>query len=289
MGTQNLSGSGTLTGDVFVFDDSTATLTSDVTIGDGSNAASLTINSGGTFDVSSNTLTLNRVDIFGFGTYSGTTGKIRTQGTSSIGFSGTFAASFEVNSGATTIVSFTTFSGSATILGGATLATGNQGVTLNGDLINSGTITKSSGTMSVGGDVTNNGAINFSGGNFDFARIGTQTLSGTGGIAADVRILSGSTVALGSNHQMKTLAVNSGGRLNTLTFTLSLNGAPTPLTCNSSTACVSVNITYNGAAAQTIQTSFVSYRRLGIDNAAGVTLATTESVTERLILFNGAF
>jgi FG-GAP-like repeat len=155
-------------------------------------------------------------------------------------------------------------------------------------LTNNGTITKAGGTFTANSpNIVNNGTINFSSGLFNFGGAGTQNLSGTGSISAAATILSGSTVALGSNHQLTTLAVNTGGTLNTSTFTLFLNGAGTPLSGAGTIA--NVNITYNGTAAQTVQSANVSYTQLGINNAAGVTLTAAETVTQRLTLTNGAF
>ena len=83
------------------------------------------------------------------------------------------------------------------------------------------------------------------------------------------------------------LTVNGGGAFNTATFTAFLNGAGTPLS-NNGTA-INGSFTYNGTAAQTVQTTNVDYNRLGIDNAAGATLSSAETVNQRLILTNGAF
>ncbi|MBK6724254.1 MAG: hypothetical protein IPG58_13615 [Acidobacteria bacterium] len=194
--------------------------------------------------------------------------KLRTQGTTSVNVGAAFAGSLEVNNG--TLTGSGTVSGSLTVLSGATLNTTNQSFIVNGDLTNNGTITKSSNTFTAGGaNILNNGTI--TGGSLNFSRAGTQILSGTGSISSAATILAGSTVALGSNHQLTSLSVSTGGTLNTATFMLFLNGAGTPLA--GAGTMLNINITHNGGAAQTVQTAAnVTYNQLGIENAAGVTL-----------------
>ncbi|MBK8467519.1 MAG: hypothetical protein IPL32_17010 [Chloracidobacterium sp.] len=284
-GTQNLSGSGSLTASIAVTSGSVTTLVSDVTLGNGVAATTLAINTGGTLAVGNNILTLNGVSVSGAGSFTSSAGgKLRTQGTSSINVGGAFTGSLEVNSGTTSGLG--TVSGSLTVLAGATLNTTNQTFTVNGDLTNNGTITKTSGNFNANSpNIVNNGTI--TGGSFNFGASGTLNLSGTGSISAPATIISTSTVALGSNHQLATLTVNTGGTLDTSAFTLFLNGAGSSLSGAGTMA--NVNVTYNGTAAQTVQTANVSYNQLGIDNVAGVTLSAAETVATQLTLTNGTF
>ncbi|MDI1243353.1 MAG: carboxypeptidase-like regulatory domain-containing protein, partial [bacterium] len=214
-----------------------------------------------------------------------TAGLIRTQGTRSISIGAAFTGSLEINSGTTNVAG--TAGGSVTILSGAVMNITNQTVTVNGDLTIGGSLISSSsnGTFNAAGaNVVNNGSVT----GIAFRFSGTsQNLSGTGSISSGVTIFSGSTVTLGSDHQLATLVVNTGGTLNTAAFTLSLNGSGTPLSGAGTIA--NVNITYNGTAAQTVQATNVTYNRVGINNAAGVTLSTAETVNQRLLLLNGQF
>lgn len=287
-GIQNFSGTGVMTGSVVVLNGAVATLASDITIGNGIAASALTVNTGGTFAVGGFTLTLNGVSVSGSGAYtSAGSGVIKTQGTSSIDVGAAFTGSLLIDSGTTT-ASSSTLGGSLTVNTGATLNSTNQTITVLGDLtVNTGgTMTKTSGNINANGpNVLNNGTI--TGGTFVFGRSGAQTLSGSGTTAASATILNGAVVTLGSNHQLTTLAVNTGGTFATSTFMAFLSGAGTAL--NGAGTMANVNVTYNGTAAQTVQTANVSYNQLGIDNPAGVSLSAAESVATQLILTNGIF
>ena len=288
-GTQNFSGSGTIIAAVSVGSGSVTTLVSDATIGDGVNAASLALNTGGTLAVGNFTLTLNRVGLSGAGTATSTgAGKVRMQAASSLSIASTFTAALEINSGTTNTIGGT-IGGPLTILGGATMNITNQTVALIGDVnIGAGGSLVSStlnGTINAASsNILNNGTV--SGLAFRFSGT-TQSLSGTGNIAGPVTIFSGSTVTLVSDHQFATIVVNTGGTLATGAFTAFLTGGGTPLSGAGTIA--NVNVTYNGTAAQTVQATNVTYNRLGIDNPANVTLSAAESVASRLILANGTF
>jgi fibronectin-binding autotransporter adhesin len=282
-GTQNLSGAGALTAAVTILGGSTTTLTSDVTIGNGVAATTLAVNTNGTLAVGNSKLTLNGVAVSGAGAFTSNVGGIiQTLGTSSLSVGASFSGSLEVAGGTTTASG--TVGGALTVSSGATLNTGNASFTVSGDLTNNGTITKTSGTFTANGvNIVNNGTI--TGGSFVFGGA-AQIFSGSGSVSAVTTISGGTTVTLASNHQLSTLSVNTNGTLNTSTFTLFLNGAGTPLSGAGTIA--NVNVTYNGAAAQTVQTA-ASYNRLGIDNATGVTLSSAETVNQRLVLTSGAF
>ncbi|MGI8787427.1 MAG: FG-GAP-like repeat-containing protein [Pyrinomonadaceae bacterium] len=289
---QNLSGTGTFTGNISILSGSTTTLTDDVTFGDGNTTTTnFSVNSGGILTLSdTKTLTLNGVGFTNSGTTDGN-GTLRTQAATSLSIGGTFTAPLVIATGTSTTVG--NIGGSITILNGATLQLPSGGfvITHTGDLtIASGGILNNLGNTSRydfnGANIVNNGTV--SGSTFRFVRTGAQTLSGTGAFTTpNVSILSGSTVTLGSNHQLNALTVNNGGAFNTATFTAFLNGAGTPLT-NNGTA-INGSFTYNGTAAQTVQTTNVDYTQLGIDNAAGVTLPAAETVSQQVTLINGVF
>ena len=281
-GASNLSGTGVFTGDYAFLNASPETLTSNVTIGDGATATSVALNTGGSVATNGFTLTLNQVSVSGAGGIAGA-GLVRLQGTSSISVNTNSTAPFEISSGTTSGAG--TLGGSLTVASGATLNTTNQPFTVNGDLINNGTITKTSGTFTAAGEnIVNNGTI--TGGSFTFGG-GAQNLSGTGSISSDATIINGSTVTLVNDYQLTSLAVNTGGTFNTAAFTLFLSDAGTVL--SGAGTISNANVTFNGTAAQTASASNVSYNRLIINNAAGVTLAGAETVAGRLILTNGGF
>ena len=160
----------------------------------------------------------------------------------------------------------------------------------NGDVtVNStGTLTgQGSSTLRFNGaTLTNNGTI--SPPTVEFNGSGAQTLTGAGAVSSNTIVNSGSTVTLGSDHQLSTLTINGGGALNITSRTLSVSGGGTPLTNNGTMTTTGSTVVYNGSSAQDMASSFV-FNNLTINNPAGVTLSSSdEQINGALTLTAGA-
>jgi hypothetical protein len=288
-GAQSLAGTGTWTGSsLTIFGTSTTSLSNAVTFA----VSTFTVNSGCTLSLGSNMLTFVGTTFTNGGTVSGA-GTFRTQGSVTLNQLGTliFSAPLEVNTGTTTGLG--SFDGTISVDAGATLTvsaswtvTANANVTVNGTL--SGADGASTFTFN-GSTFTNNGS-SVTVPNFNFGNGSTlaQTLTGTGSFSSNTAtILSGSTLTLGSDHQMSTVVINFGGTMDITARTLSLSGSGTPLTNNGTLTTTGSTIAYNGSSAQTVATDNVDYNNLTINNAAGVSLSAAETVSGTLTLTNG--
>jgi len=289
VGAQSLAGTGTWTGSsLTILDSSTTSLSNAVTFA----VSTFTVNSGCTLSLGSNMLTFVGTTFTNSGTVSGA-GTFRTQGSVTLHqlALGTFSSPLEVNTGTTTGEG--SFDGTISVDAGATLTvraswtvTANADVTVNGTL--SGADSASTFTFN-GSTFTNNGS-SVTVPNFNFGD-GVQTLTGTGSFSSNTaNILFGSTLTLGSDHQMSTVVINVGGTIGTMDITsrtLLLSGSGTPLTNNGTLTTTGSTIAYNGSSAQTVATDNVDYNNLTINNAAGVSLSAAETVSGTLTLTNG--
>ncbi|HEV7951375.1 MAG TPA: carboxypeptidase regulatory-like domain-containing protein, partial [Glaciihabitans sp.] len=227
------------------------------------------------------------------GTTSGS-GTFQAQGDIEIDNTGTFSAPLSVSSSGGSLTRVTgvptTFDGPITVASGATLQIlAFQVLVPNGDVtVNStGTLTgQSSSTLRFNGaTLTNNGTI--SAPTVEFNGSGAQTLTGAGAISSNTIVNSGSTVTLGSDHQLSSLVINGGGALNITSRTLSVSGGGTPITNNGTMTTTGSTVAYNGSSAQDIASSFV-LNNLTINNPAGVTLSSDEQLNGALALTAGA-
>src|SRR5207302_1770172 len=225
------------------------------------------------------------------GTVSGA-GTFQAQGDIEIDNTGSFSAALSVSSSGGSLTRITgvptIFDGPITVASGATLQIlAFQLLVPNGDVtVNStGTLTgQGSSTLRFNGaTLTNNGTI--SPPTVEFNGSGAQTLTGAGAVSSNTIVNSGSTVTLGSDHQLSTLTINGGGALNITSRTLSVSGGGTPLTNNGTMTTTGSTVVYNGSSAQDMA-SFV-FNNLTINNPAGVTLSD-EQLNGALTLTAGA-
>ena len=179
------------------------------------------------------------------------------------------------------------FNGPVTVDTGATLSAygGGYSITFNNNVTNYGTITSGGGSTVnfTGTNVTNNGIINPSIFNF---QTGTHTLQGTGSGGTNLNVISGATVNLGSNHQLLSVTVNTGGTFNLSTFKLSLT-ASNPITNSGTFNTAAGAVEYNGTSMQSISTTNISYNKLRINNPAGTSLSNSTAVNDSLSVILG--
>ena len=266
---------------IFSFDNHLLTLTS---------PTMLTITVQGTLNIGSQPFTISAPggsSFTGSGVVNGT-GELRTSGTVSLS-SSALNPPLRVVGGTTT--AYGTLNGAVTVNSGAALEV-QAGVNLYvyGDLTVNGTLSGgngSSGLIFYGSTLTNNGNT-ITVANVYFA--GTSTLQGTGSFIGDTAtIQSGAILTLGSDHQMSNVVVDFGGTFNLNGHTLGLSAPGTPLTNNGAFNATNSTVSYDGTAAQTVATANVDYTNLTIDNPAGVTLSSAESVPGVLALKQGVF
>jgi hypothetical protein len=281
-------GVGTLT----VFSGNTLTLTNGLT------TSTANITNHGTISITS-TLNFNPPQgsmrtFSNTGTTSGA-GTFQAQGDIEIDNTGSFSAALSVSSSGGSLTRITgiptTFDGPITVASGATLQIlAFQLLAPNGDVtVNStGTLTgQGSSTLRFNGaTLTNNGTI--SPPTVEFNGSGAQTLTGAGTISSNTIVNSGSTVTLGSDHQLSSLTINGAGALNITSRTLSVSGGGTPLTNNGTMTTTGSTVVYNGSSAQDMASSFM-FNNLSINNPAGVSLSSSdELVNGALTLTAGA-
>ena len=266
---------------IFSFNNHVLTLTSPTT---------LAITVYGTLNIGNQPFTISAPGGSSFangGTINGT-GELRTSGTVSLATSA-FNPPLRVLGGTTT--AYGTFNGTVTVNSGATLEVqagsylyAHGGLTVNGTL-SGGDI--NSTLVFYASTLTNNGNT-ITVANVYFA--GTSTLQGTGSFIGDTAtIQSGAILTLGSDHQMSNVVVDFSGAFNLNGHTLGLAAPGTPLTNNGAFNATNSTVSYDGAAAQTVATANVDYTNLTIDNPAGVTLSSAESVPGVLALKQGVF
>jgi hypothetical protein len=279
-------GVGTLTvvsGNTLTVNNGLTTTTANIT-----NHGTLSLNSTLSFNPPQGSMRIfeNTATVSGAGTF-------QAQGDIEIDNTGSFSAPLSVSSsgGSLTRVNGvpTTFDGPITVASGATLQIDAfQVLVTNGDVtVNStGTLTgQGSSTLRFNGaTLTNNGTI--SAPTVEFNASGAQTLTGAGAISSNTVVNNGSTVTLGSDHQLSSLTINGGGALNITSRTLSVSGGGTPLTNNGTMTTTGSTVVYNGSSPQDMTSSFV-FNNLTINNTAGVSLSD-EQVNGALTLTAGA-
>ncbi len=155
----------------------------------------------------------------------------------------------------------------------------------NGILNLKGSLTITAGTLTQSGTSSN---VNFSG-------TTTQTYSKTGGTisnAVNFTINSGATVDLGTSvldGSSGTFTMASGGSIITAHASgLSTTAATGSIQVTGTKTYNTGNYTYNGSSAQVIGNGPSTVTSMTINNAAGVSLSTTVTVTETLTLSAGS-
>jgi peptidase C25-like protein len=255
----------------------------DVTIRSLTVAASraLTLTNGRTLTLDG---TCDPVTLLNFGSITASgSATFQTQGMVTLDNRGSFGAPLSILSGTTTADDMndgvTVFDGAISVLAGATLDTAQSAngwtVIANADVTVGGTLSGQNRFRFKGTTFTNNGNVSVI--NTEFNRAGAQTLTGSGAFVSNTAtVISGSTVTLGSDHQMSTLIINSGGAMDITSRTLSLSGGGTPLTSNGSFTTTGSTINFNGSGSQTI--SALNYNNLTSSNSGARTLASSGTI-----------
>jgi fibronectin type 3 domain-containing protein len=287
-GAQSIVGAGQWTGtSLFILVSSTTSLANDITF----DVSSLTVNTGGELTLGSNSMILNGVflSIYSGGSVTGT-GTVRIEGTSSISSSGAFDPPLNIVSGTATATG--TLNGAVTVDSGATLSVGSSDLIANDDVTVNGTLTTASSDVVTfnGATFTNNNLVSVW--NTRFGRAGAQSIVGAGqwtGTSLFILVSSTTSLANDVTFGVSNLNINIGGTLDITGRTLSLSASGTPISNSGTLVTTGSTIRYNGSLAQTVATSNISYNNLAIDNAAGVSLTSAESIPGTLFLTNGTF
>ena len=269
-----VSGTGTWTGEnITVGSNGNVSLMNNVTF---SPVTKFSVSTGGVFSANSNiaTFTSGIIEILTGGTVSNS-GTIRTQGSISLNprTGSNFNANLNVASG-TTIAAELTSPYNGRLYGNVTV---DAGAVLNSN-------NTSSYTLFIFGNVTNNGTISGSG-DIEF-QSGIHTFQGSGVCTADVFILNGAVVNLISNHQFKSVTINTGA-----TFDISNRyvkfTASDPIVQNGTFITPNTDIEYNGISAQNIPSANIIYVGLRINNPSGTTLQGNITISDTLALIQG--
>lgn len=289
----SLSGSGTFTGtSILIGGSGNVSLANNIAF---SPSNSFTINTGGTLNPSTFTLTLSTAT---FRVNSGATvtnsGLLQTQGTITtfLKNGSNFNVPFKVNTGTNTAYDdgspyVATFNGTVTVDAGATLTTvgGGYSIRLINNVTNNGLISAGGGSpvSFAGTTFTNNGNITAV---LFYFESGSHTLQGTGSWGTNANILTGSTVTLASNHQMQSVSIASAGTLNLSTFKLLLT-ASNPISNSGTFTTTNGTVEYNGTSSQSVSTTNITYNRLRINNPAGAVLSGAVTVNDTLSVILG--
>lgn len=251
---------------------------------------SLVVSAGATFSLATHTLVLGgttQISIPPGGIMAGT-GTLDTRGTLSINNSGIVSPTIQVTTGNMSSQGGGGYDGPISVAKGATLTVGAaQIMNINNNFTLQGTL--QGGTpLFRGGTFTNNGQVwnptfQFVGGN--------QTLKGTGIFSPTntATIANGTTVILGSDHQMGKVTIYVHGKFDITGRTLSLSGAGTPLLNQGTFTTANSTVIYNGTAAQNVATANINYHSVTINNKSGVTLPNAEVIPGTLTLKEGTF
>jgi hypothetical protein len=114
-------------------------------------------------------------------------------------------------------------------------------------------------------------------------------IGGSGAIATGATVSSGGRVTLSSDHQFKTLTINSGGSFDVGQMMLKLNGSGNPLSITGSFSAQSGTVEFNGTAAQIVIPLNFAAGGVNCNNAAGITLSAPWSHPGTLHLAAGVF
>ncbi len=192
-----------------------------------------------------------------------------------------------IYSGSVAVYNNSTNAGTINISSGASMTL------LSGPFTSSGTINDSANSNINGGYQLNfNGSQMYNDGSIAVTTLqfgGNTILKGSGNILASSIVINSGHVTLGSDQQIKNLAVNSGGIFDLASYKLLLNGSGTPISNNGTFTAVSGIVEYNGTSAQTIAVSNINYSSLSINNSSGVTLNSAISIPSTLYLKTGTF
>jgi len=217
-------------------------------------------------------------------------GLIQTRGTMTINVQtgANFNTPLKVNTGTTTSSGIPgVYNGSITVDSGATFAAGQtQVIKSNGNVTNNGMITGfQSSFQHNGGSFINNGNISAP----DFNFLSATTLSGTGNWSTEPQILNGSTVTLISDHQMSSVTTHGGGTFDISSRTLFVSRSGVPIGVIGTMITTGSTIEYNGTTGQGVATGNLTYNNLTINNTAGVSLSSAETIPAILKLTLGTF
>lgn len=291
--TTSLSGTGTFTGvGILIGGSGNVSLASNIAF---SPSISFTINTGGTLNPNTYTLTLSTPTFtVNNGSTVANSGLLQTQGTMStiLRNGSNFNVPFKVNTGVNTAFDGSspytaTFNGTVTVDAGATLTTygGGYSIRLMNNVTNNGLISAGGGSpvSFAGTTFTNNGNVTAA---LFYFESGSHSLQGTGSWGTNASILTASTVTLASNHQMQSVSIAAGGTLNLSTFKLLLT-ASNPISNSGTFTTTNGTVEYNGASTQSVSTTNITYSRLRINNPAGVVLSGAVTVNDTLSVILG--
>ncbi|MBS1516864.1 MAG: hypothetical protein JSS91_02125 [Bacteroidetes bacterium] len=274
--TSNLSGAGTFTStNIFIDTFAVVTLLSNITVAP---VTSFQMNNGSILNPNSFffTVTSGRFDLNSGATISNS-GTFRTQNTVSLNIKNGsfFNAPLRVASGTTTANDLSTpfigrLYGTVTINSGASLYVG----------------TSSAYSLEVYNTLTNNGDITGAFGT-ELIFAGTaQSFTGTGSCQVKAVILNGTTLTMGSNHNMYSVDINTGGTFNISNYKVAFS-ASDPIIQNGTFIVSNSTVEYNGTSIQNISTANITYHRLKINNAAYTNLQANLTVNDTLSIVLG--
>lgn len=270
-------------------------------------AGTLTVASGGTFNIGGTTLTLNG-NLTNNGTLSATTGTIQLAGSGRT-ISGTTTVKNLSVFGTYTAQNDITIQGSLVVTG--SLATGGTTLTLSGDVSNSGTITNS-GIVVISGDsartlafndgFTSTGTVQFNGTalqTFTDATVpvlNTVSISNTSGIVPSVgwTVLGNVTIASGAtfnggafNHSFKGSVTNNGTLTGSGTFTFNPT-SPVTLALSGTSFSQSGTVVFGGSGAITLSSSALSFTNITVASTSAVTATGIWTVSGTVTVSSGA-
>ncbi len=242
-----------------------------------------TIDNKNVFNITSNTTSTSYVTILNNGTINRITNSTSITFNSPLVNNGTL----NINAGIVSLKSNSTNLGTININSGSVLAL------IENNFAPAGII-----NISSGGSLTGNYQLNFNGtqlnndGTISAATLqfgAASTLSGAGVITSNAIVSNTGHVTLGSDLQLSTVTINSGGAFDISSYTLRLNKGGLPLTNNGTFSISNGTVEYNGSSAQTSASLNVVYQNLTVNNSAGVSLSSAVNVNGTLKLLLGAF
>ncbi|MFZ1320716.1 MAG: hypothetical protein WAT71_04095 [Ignavibacteria bacterium] len=293
--TTTLSGAGTFTPAISsITGNGNITLGSNITY---SPTDYIDLFSGAILNLNGNTFTLTSRDLYlNDNSTISASGTVRTQNSVNIYLAqlASFNAALNVNTGNTLATGLYSpwegkIFGNVTLDAGTALNGGHisgRDLFLYGNVINNGTLFASStgATLRINGpSLTNNGLINPSGTLFFDS---TTSISGSGSFTSHANLTSTADITLNSNHQMRSVTVNTGAGFDVSNQHLKLT-ASNPIVQNGTFAAGNSKIEYNGTALQTVSTANINYHALTINNPAGAIMSGSITMSDTLNVILG--